>query len=184
MTNQNLPLMPKATAVWLVENTSLTFRQIADFCGMHELEVRGIADGEVAVGIPGFDPIISGQLTREEIDRCEQDSLALLYKCPDPAGDAKVKIKKSKYTPIAKRQDKPDAIYWLIKNYPNITEKQITRLIGTTKAMIAAIKEKTHWNIKNIRPRDPVMLGLCSQRELDELIESLNNEHQNKQHTR
>lgn len=173
-----LPLMPKATAVWLVENTSLTFKQIAQFCGMHELEVQGIADGEVATGITGKDPIAAHQLTRDEIERCESDEKALL-RLNQAAKEyilSKNKNKKGRYTPVARRQDKPDAIAWLIKNLPNINDSQIVKLIGTTKNTIKSIREKTHWNMANIKPKDPVLLGLCSQTELDALAAKLQKE--------
>lgn len=167
------PLMPKATAVWLVENTTLTFDQISQFCGLHPLEVQGIADGEVATGIIGQDPIRSGQVTQEELERCQQDSQAEL-KLNDAAlqhlAIVKKKKKKSKYTPVARRQDKPDAIAWLLKHCPYINDTQITKLIGTTKNTIKAIRERSHWNIGNISSRDPVLLGLCTQTELDKVI--------------
>lgn len=172
MQNKNLPILPKATAIWLVDNTTLTFQQIADFCGMHQLEVKGIADGEVAHGIMGLDPIAGGQLTREEIERCSQNPNAKLHLNTNSAYDLVIKKKKqTKYTPIARRQDKPDAIYWLLKNCPEIQDNQVIKLIGTTKSTIAAIRDRSHWNIKNIRPRDPVLLGLCSQTELDRVVE-------------
>lgn len=162
-----LPLMPKATAVWLVENTALSFEQIADFCGMHSLEVQAIADGEVAVGMVGRDPISHGELTKEEITRCEgnQDAKLVirLHDLPQPVARAKG----PRYTPVTKRGDKPDGIAWLLKTHPELSEAAITRLIGTTKPTIAAVRDKTHWNTANIKPRSPVMLGLCSQRELD-----------------
>lgn len=167
-----LPLMPKATAVWLIENTTLTFEQIAEFCGMHSLEVKGIADGEVAVGIIGQDPITSGQLTLEEIKRCESDSTARLNLSTRAKKHLEAKKKKgARYTPVARRQDKPDAIAWLLKHCPEMTEAQITKLIGTTKNTIQAVRDKTHWNSNNIRPRDPVLLGLCTQVELDKMLE-------------
>lgn len=172
--NKNLPLLPKATAVWLIENTSLTFKQIAEFCGLHELEIKGIADGEVATGIAGLDPVAGGQLTYEEIERCSQDKEAKLQLAQSVVYDLAVKKKKhSKYTPIVRRQDKPDAVYWLLKNCPNIQDRDIIKLIGTTKSTILALRERTHWNMKNIRPRDPVLLGLCSQVELDKLLEGV-----------
>jgi hypothetical protein len=170
----NLPLMPKATAVWLIENTTLTFNQIARFCGMHQLEVKGIADGEVAIGITGENPINRDQLTREEIKRCEQDSSANLQLSKQAQNHVKITDKKRKtahYTPIAKRQDKPDAVAWFIRYYPNVTEQQIVKLIGTTKTTINSIKGRTHWNMNNIRPRDPVLLGLCSQTDLDKVLD-------------
>lgn len=166
-----LPLMPKATAVWLVENSCLTFKQIADFCGMHELEVKGIADGEVAAGITGVNPIHNHQITREELTRCEENAQAKLQLSLRAQNFAKEqKKKKAKYTPVARRQDKPDAIFWLLKNCPNIKESQIVKLVGTTKTTIETIKNKEHWNMKNIKPRDPVLLGLCSQSELDKVL--------------
>lgn len=158
------PLMPKATAMWLIENTSLTFSQIANFCGLHILEVKGMADGDVVRGIAGMNPLHVGQLTREEITRCENDPNAELT-----LSDGVVEIimaeqkKKGRYTPIMRRQDKPDAVLWLIKNCPEMTDPQISRLIGTTKSTIQAIRTKTHWNSNNLRPRDPVLLGLCTQ---------------------
>lgn len=164
-----LPLMPKATAVWLVENTGLTFQQIADFCGMHALEVQGIADGEVAAGIVGVNPITAHQVTAEEIKRCEADDKATI-KLAGAAQQYITKAKKKKtgrYTPVARRQDKPDAVAWLLKNHPNLTDAQITRLIGTTKSTIKGLRERSHWNISNITPKDPVLLGLCTQTELD-----------------
>lgn len=167
------PLMPKATAVWLVENTGLTFKQIADFCGIHELEVKGIADGEVGAGIMGVDPVNSGQLDKDEISRCvENPKLALKLKVSSSYNTPNKKG--AKYTPIAMRQDKPDAIYWLIKNFPTIKDSDIIKLIGTTKTTVAAIKDRTHWNMANIRQRDPVLLGICSQVDLDRVTSKLN----------
>jgi len=164
--------MPKATAVWLVENTSLAFEQIADFCGMHILEVQGIADGEVASGIVGKDPITSRQLTREEIERCEASPKARLklITATEVYIKDKKKQKTSRYTPVARRQDKPAAVAWILKHCPDVTDIQITRLIGTTKTTIAAIRNKTHWNYSNITGKDPVLLGLCSQNDLDTLM--------------
>lgn len=172
--NKQLPLMPKATAVWLVDNTSLTFKQIADFCGLHELEVTGIADGDVAQGIAGMDPTNSGQLTLAEIERCTKDANASLELSHSIADGLMSKKKKAKYTPIARRQDKPDAIQWLIKHCAEINDKQIIKLIGTTKSTIDAIRDRNHWNMSNIRPRDPVLLGLCSQIELDKVMKLYN----------
>lgn len=169
-----LPLMPKATAVWLVDNTSLTFKQIADFCGMHELEAKGIADGEVATGVIGADPIISGQLDKEELERCTNNPTAKLQLKLSAAYEAVSKTKKSggaKYTPIARRQDKPDAIYWLVKNFPLVKDSSIIKLIGTTKSTVDAVRNRTHWNMTNIRQRDPVLLGICSQIDLDKVID-------------
>lgn len=172
--NPNLPIMPKATAVWLIENTSLTFKQIAVFCGMHELEVKGIADGEVAQGIIGVDPISHNQLDSEELQRCmKTEGATLKLSSRAHLGIDIGKSKKAKYTPVARRQDKPDAIYWLTKNYPDIPDSRIVKLIGTTKSTIAAIRDRSHWNIKNIRLRDPVLLGLCSQTELDNIVEKM-----------
>ena len=162
-----LPLMPKATAVWLVENTALSFEQIAEFCGMHPLEVNGIADGEVSGGIRGLDPIAGGQLSAEEIARCEKDTSARLELLGTAKQYISNKTKGSRYTPVARRQDKPDAIAWLIKNFPQMTDGQISKLVGTTKNTIEAVRGKTHWNSSNIKPRDPVLLGLCTQTHLD-----------------
>jgi len=173
--NSNLPVMPKATAVWLVENTSLTFKQIADFCGMHELEVKGIADGEVAQGIMGVDPVTGGQLAKEELERCVQNPAAKLQLATSKVQHLITKKKQARYTPIARRQDKPDAIYWLVKNYPDIEDSQIIKLIGTTKSTIQAIRERSHWNTKNIKPRDPVLLGLCTQSDLNKIISKHHN---------
>lgn len=172
MTTQELPLMRKATAVWLVENTSLTFSQIAEFCGLHELEVQGIADGDVASGIIGQNPVNSGQLTREEIARCEKDSNQKLLLRQTVASTIKPATKKkaSKYTPIARRSDKPDGILFLLKYYPEITNAQIKKLVGTTDKMIESIRNKTHWNMKNLKPRDVVLLGLCSQSQFNEIL--------------
>jgi hypothetical protein len=167
---QELPLMRKATAVWLVENTSLTFGQIANFCGLHELEVQGIADGDVAAGIIGQNPIFSGQLTMEEIAKCEKESNRVLSLNKSAASQAKTGEKSGKYTPIARRQDKPDGISYLLKYYPEITNGQIKKLIGTTDKMIDSIRNRTHWNMKNIKPRDLVLLGLCSQSQFNDVI--------------
>lgn len=166
------PLMPKATAVWLIDNTSLTFTQVSEFCGLHELEVRAIADDEVAVGMVGMDPVASGQLTLEEIRRCEADPearLRLLQRDNMPKPLARTKG--PRYTPVTKRQDKPDGIAWLLKNHPELTDTQISRLIGTTKPTINAIKNRTHWNSSNIKPQSPVQLGLCSYQDLAEELE-------------
>ena len=164
------PLMPKATAVWLVENTTLSFQQIADFCGLHPLEVQGIADGEVAIGIVGLDPTLNGQLTKEEIERCKADPAASLkmakHDIPLPAP----RTKGPRYTPVSKRQDKPDAVAWLVRHHPELTDAQISKLIGTTKQTIAAVRDRTHWNSPNLRPRDPVLLGLCSQNDLNNAV--------------
>jgi uncharacterized protein len=170
----DLPLMPKATAVWLIDNTTLTFEQIAEFCGMHALEVKGIADGEVMSGIAGINPVTNAQLLAEEIKRCESDENAKLELSTEAKQHIKVQVKKkktSKYTPIARRQDKPDAIAWFLKHCPDVSEQQISKLIGTTKNTIASIKSRAHWNISNIKPRDPVLVGLCTQIELDKVLE-------------
>lgn len=170
--SKKYPIMPKATAVWLIDNTTLTFKQIADFCGMHELEVRGIADGDVAQGIIGINPILNGQLSEEELQRCMKNQNATIMITPGATSAlaAPKEKKSSKYTPIARRQDKPDAIYWLLKTCPTIEDSHITKLIGTTKNTIAAIRDRSHWNMKNIRPRDPVLLGICSQYDLDKVL--------------
>jgi uncharacterized protein len=162
------PLMPKATAVWLVENTSLSFDQIAEFCGLHNLEVKGIADGDVAQGIKGQDPISSGQLTREEIARAEANPSYRLRLAEPKYEMPAVKTKKGpRYTPVSRRQDRPNAVLWLLRNHPELKESQLMRLVGTTKPTIAAIRERTHWNSPNLQPQDPVTLGLCSQLDLD-----------------
>ena len=164
------PLMPKATAVWLVDNTGLTFTQIAEFCGLHDLEVQGIADGEVAMNIAGLDPVTGGQLTREEIARCEADPEARLV-LRESNMPAPKKRKGPRYTPVSKRQDRPDAIAWLVRYHPELKDSQISKLVGTTKPTINAIRDRTHWNIANLKPTDPVALGLCTQIELDEAVQ-------------
>lgn len=166
-------LMPKATAVWLIDNTALTFKQIAEFCNLHILEVEGIADGDVAGGIRGADPISNGQLAREEIEKGEKDSSYLLKATTfkDQVIPAKKGRKKGpRYTPLSRRQDRPDAIAWLVRNHPEISDAQISKLIGTTKPTITAIRERTHWKMNTINPTDPVSLGLCSQIDLDEIV--------------
>ncbi len=165
-----LPLMPKATAVWLIDNTTLDFKQISAFTGLHELEVNGIADGEVAVGVKGFDPVANKQLTAEEIKRCEADPKAKLELMFNPASEGEMKRKGPRYTPLSKRQDRPAAIAWLVKFHPELTDGQISKLVGTTKPTIMAIRERTHWNIANIQPIDPVALGMCRQIELDTVV--------------
>ena len=161
-------LMPKATAVWLVENTTLTFDQIAQFCNLHPLEVKAIADGDAAQGIKGLDPILTGQLTREEIAEAEADPNHRLH-----IADPKVRLPEAKqkkgprYTPVSRRQDRPNAILWLVRNHPELKDSQIMRLVGTTKSTIQAIRERTHWNAQSLQPMDPVTLGLCSQIDLD-----------------
>ncbi len=166
------PLMPKATAVWLVENTKLTFEQIGDFCGMHPLEIQGIADGEVAVGIMGQNPMDAGELTKDEIENAEKDANYRMVMSEKAVQHLKMnKSKKgARYTPVARRQDKPEAIAWILKNHPYIPDSKIVRLIGTTKKTIESIRERTHWNINNIKPKDPVLLGLCMQTHLDALV--------------
>ena len=167
----NLPLMPKATAIWLVENTSLSFKQIANFCGMHELEIKGIADGEVGAGIKGLNPITNKQLTKEEIERCSNNTGAdLQIIVNEVSTKTEQSKKKKKYTPLSKRQDRPDAVYWLIRNHPELKDSQVARLVGSTKSTIDAIRNRTHWNMASIRPQDPIGLGLCRQIELDEAI--------------
>jgi hypothetical protein len=160
--------MPKATAVWLVDNTSLTFEQIAEFCGLHVLEVKGIADGDVAHGIKGMDPISSGQLSREEIAKAEREPAHRLKLSEPKVEVPEVKTKRGpRYTPVSRRQDRPNAILWLLKNHPELKDSQIMRLVGTTKPTIIAIKERSHWNSPNLQAQDPVTLGLCSQIDLD-----------------
>ena len=165
-----LPLMQKATAVWLIENTTLTFTQIAEFCGLHELEVNGIADGEVAQGIKGFDPVANRQLTAEEIRRCEADPKARLKLMHNPAAEGETKRKGPRYTPLSKRQDRPSAIAWLVKFHPELSDGQIAKLVGTTKPTIQSIRDRSRWNIANVAPVDPVALGMCRQTELDAAV--------------
>jgi uncharacterized protein len=164
------PLMPKATAVWLVENTALTFEQIADFCELHPLEVQAIADGEVAVQMQGLDPVANGQTTAEEIERCQKDPEARLKLSAQAIPQQFVKHKGPRYTPISKRQDKPDAIMYLLRSHPELSDGQISKLIGTTKPTIAAVRDRTHWNSPNIKPRHPVSVGLCTMEELDRAV--------------
>jgi len=165
------PIMAKATAVWLVDNTTLSFKQIADFCGLHELEVQGIADGDVAAGVKGFDPIANNQLTQEEIDKGEADPLYKLKLKFNPAAVGEEKRRGPRYTPLSKRQDRPNAILWLVKFHPELTDGQISKLVGTTKPTIQSIRDRTHWNISNMQPIDPVALGLCKQSELDAAVQ-------------
>ena len=165
----NLPLMPKATAVWLIEKTALTFTQIADFCGMHPLEVQAIADGEVAQGIVGYDPVANSQITQEDIRRCEADSNARLRLIPSTLPAPK-RLRGARYTPVAKRNDRPDAIAFLLRNFPQLSETQVGKLLGTTKETIHKVRERSHWNSANIKPRDPVILGLCSQTDLNAAV--------------
>jgi len=159
-------LMPKATAVWLIDNTGLSFEQIGEFTSLHELEVQALADGEVAPGMQGMDPIQSGQLTKEEIQRCEADQGASLTLFKTNLPEPVRRHKGPRYTPVSKRADKPDGIAWLIRHHPELADSQIGRLIGTTKPTIKAIRDRTHWNSSNLRPRSPTELGLCTQEEL------------------
>ena len=168
-----LPLMPKATAVWLIDKTALTFTQIADFCGMHPLEIQAIADGEVAQGIVGYDPVANSQVAAAEIQLCEADPAARLKLLTTSLPGPK-KQRGARYTPVAKRNDRPDAIAFLLRNYPQVTEAQIGKLLGTTKDTIQKVRERTHWNSANIKPRDPVILGLCSQTDLNAAITQSN----------
>ncbi|MGB7206771.1 MAG: cell cycle transcriptional regulator TrcR [Anderseniella sp.] len=162
------PLMPKATAVWLVDNTALTFAQIADFCKLHPLEVKGIADGEVAIGIKGSDPVTANQITRDEIEKGEKDPSHKLQMAKSKIiVPASVKRRGPKYTPVSRRQDRPDAISWLLRYHPELADSQIMKIVGTTKTTINAIRDRSHWNSTNLKPVDPVTLGLCSQLELD-----------------
>ena len=166
---QQLPIMPKGTAIWLIENTALTFEQIADFCGLHVLEVQAFADDQVSSGMIGVDPISLGQLTAEEIDRCQKDPKArlILKKSDIPAVR---NTSKRKYTPLLKRRDRPDAIAWLIKYYPDMSDRKICQLVSSTKNTVLSIREKTYAKMADLRPRDPVLLGFCSQIELDQAI--------------
>jgi hypothetical protein len=170
MKHMTLPLMQKATAVWLVDNTTLTFDQIADFCGLHPLEVNGIADGEVAQGIKGFDPVANRQLTLEEIRRAEADPAARLRLMKNPAAEGETKRKGPRYTPLSKRQERPAAIAWLVKFHPELSDGAIGKLVGTTKPTIQSIRDRSHWNMANITPVDPVALGMCRQSELDAAV--------------
>ncbi|WP_128891488.1 DUF1013 domain-containing protein [Erythrobacter sp. HKB08] len=168
MADQPKPLMPHATATWLVDNTGLSFEQIAEFCGLHILEVQAMADDLAGSKYTGRDPLHSGELTQEEIDKGQADSSYVLKMQKAP-----VEVKRTKgprYTPVSKRQDKPDGIAWILRNHPEVSDAQISKLIGTTRNTITAIRERSHWNIQNIQPKDPVTLGLCSQRELDAVV--------------
>ncbi|QFT79360.1 hypothetical protein FIU89_01960 [Roseovarius sp. THAF27] len=165
------PLMAKATAVWLVDNTTISFKQIADFVGMHELEIQGIADGDVAAGVKGFDPIANNQLTQDDIDKAEKDPLHKLKLKFNAAAVGEEKRRGPRYTPLSKRQDRPNAILWLVKFHPELADAQIAKLVGTTKPTIQTIRERTHWNIANMQPIDPVALGLCKQTELDAAVQ-------------
>jgi hypothetical protein len=164
-------LMPKATAVWLVDNTSLTFDQIADFCGLHPLEVKGIADGEVARDIRGADPIGNGQLAREELDKAQGDPKYRMRAQKSRHAELLKPMRKSpRYTPVSRRQDRPDAIAWFLRNHPEISDSQVIKVLGTTKSTIEQVRNRTHWNAANIKPVDPVSLGLVGQLELDALV--------------
>ena len=169
-------LMPKATAVWLIDNTKLTFAQIADFCALHDLEVQALADGDVDAGIRGYDPIINKQLTQEEILRCEKDSDARLERATTDLPEPTNRTKGPTYVPLAKRGDKPNGIAWLIKHHPNMKDSAIIKLIGTTRDTITKIRERTHWNIINITAKHPARLGLCTQEALDAAIEKMGDE--------
>jgi hypothetical protein len=168
-----LPLMPKATAVWLIEKTALTFTQIAEFCGMHPLEVQAIADGEVAQGIVGYDPVANHQVSAADISRAEQDTEARLTVLTEKNPVTR-RSRGARYTPVAKRNDRPDAIAFVLRNYPQLSEVQVIKLLGTTKDTIAKVRDRQHWNSANIKPRDPVILGLCSQTDLNAMVNTAN----------
>ena len=168
---QDGPFMPKATAVWLVQNTTLSFKQIANFCKLHELEIKGIADGDVAKGIKAYNPILAGQLSREEIENCSNNpekKLNLLKKVDE---DEVKERKRPKYTPLSKRQDRPDAILWLCKNATELTDGQISKLVGSTKGTVSLIRKRSYWNFSNLKPRDPVILSLCTQEFFQKALE-------------
>jgi len=169
----SLPLMPKATAVWLIDKTALTFEQIAAFCGMHPLEIQAIADGEVAQGINGYDPVANKQVSMDDIKRCEGNPTLRLKLLAAPEQQQK-KQKGGRYTPVAKRNDRPDAIAFLLRSYPHLTDAQIIKLLGTTKDTIQKIRDRSHWNSSNIKPRDPVILGLCKQSDLNDAVSAAN----------
>ncbi len=168
-----LPLMPKATAVWLIEKTALTFTQVAEFCGMHPLEVQAIADGEVAQGIVGYDPVANHQVTADDIARAEKNPEARLTVLSEKNPVTR-RSKGARYTPVAKRNDRPDAIAFVLRNYPQLSEVQVIKLLGTTKETIAKVRDRQHWNSANIKPRDPVILGLCSQTDLNAMVATAN----------
>jgi hypothetical protein len=176
-----MPLMPKATAVWLIEKTALTFGQIAEFCGMHPLEVQAIADGEVAAGIVGYDPVVNGQLTLDEIRRCEADPNSHLRLAPT-ANPLPKRLRGARYTPVARRNDRPDGIAFLMRNFPQLSDAQISKLLGTTKETIQKVRDRSHWNAANIKPRDPVILGLCSQSDLNAAVAQANERLQREGH--
>jgi len=165
------PLLPKATAIWLVDNTTLSFSQIADFCGLHALEVQAIADGEVMGGMAGVDPIVNAQLTREEIAKAEADENYRMKLAETDIPKPLARQKGPRYTPVSKRQDKPDAIAWILRHHPELSDAQVGQLIGTTKPTINSVRDRSHWNVSNLRPRSPVELGLCTHMELTEAVE-------------
>ncbi len=166
------PMMPKATALWMIENTGLSFKQIAEFCGLHELEVQALADGDVMGGMAPLDPVLSGQITAEEIKRGEADPEAHLRLVHTETPQPLPRARGARYTPISKRQDKPDGIAWLLKNHPELSDAQICKLLGTTKSTIAAVRDRTHWNSSNIRPRDPIDIGICTYVDLSKAVEA------------
>ena len=166
----NKPFMPKATAVWLVENTKISFKQIADFCDLHELEIKGIADGDVARGIKAYNPILAGQLTREEIEECSKDinkSLVLNKKILDIKSEKKV----NRYVPLSKRQDRPETVLWLTKNYPQLSDGQIVKLVGSTKNTVSSIRNKKYWNTSSLTPKDPVVFNFCSEADIKKAVD-------------
>ena len=169
----NKPFMPKATAVWLVENTKISFKQIADFCDLHELEIKGIADGDVAKGIKAYNPILAGQLTREEIEASSKDNTRPL-KLNKKTLDIKSEKKVNRYIPLSKRQDRPEAVLWLTKNYPQLSDGQIVKLVGSTKNTVSAIRNKNYWNSSNLSPKDPVVSNLCTQIDIQNAIDKAN----------
>jgi len=171
---KDIPLMPRATAVWLVENTTITFKQIADFCNLHELEIKGIADGDVARGIKAYNPILAGQLTREEIEAASKDSARSLKLNKKLVEYISKEKKRPKYTPLSKRQDRPNAMSWLIKNYPQLSDGQISKLVGATKNTVSLIRNRSYWNFSNLSPKDPVAVNLCSQLELQTAVDKAN----------
>jgi hypothetical protein len=166
------PMMPKATALWLIQNTALAFDQIAEFCGLHLLEVQALADGDIMPGMAPLDPISNGQLTSEEIKRCEADPAARLRMVQSSIPQPQTRAKGARYTPVAKRQDKPDGVAWLLKNHPELSDAQIGKLLGTTKHTIGSVRDRSHWNAQNIRPRDPVDLGLCTYLDLSNAVDA------------
>jgi len=164
------PLMPIATAVWLIDNTALTFDQIADFCGLHPLQVKGIADGDVSGGVRGINPITTHQLARDEIEKAQADEDYRLILSKPKTLTTEPKKRAPRYTPVSKRQNRPDAIAWMVRNHPEVSDAQISRLLGTTKSTIVAVRDRTHWNSTNLQPQDPVGFGLCTQLDLDEVV--------------